>query len=249
MINFFTIFIFILCFNNISFADGNEFNESFSRSKHILNEIYDDHRVTIYCEFSYDSYGNINLPKGFNIEKYKNRAFSVEWDHVVPAENFGRTFKEWRDGSPKCKDNKGKHFKGRKCVERVSRDYRLMQADMYNLYPEMGSINALRSNHNFEMLDISLDPINDLCQMKIDGNKVEPPINSRGVIARTYKYMESSYPNYKMSNKQRRLMELWDKMYPVDEWECKRSKRIERIQGNKNKFVRDKCISLEEYKN
>lgn len=43
----------------------------------------------------------------------------------------------------------------------------------------------------------------NFCQMKIYKNKVEPPINSRGVIARTYKYMESSYPNYKMRNKQK----------------------------------------------
>lgn len=31
-------------------------------------------------------------------------------------------------------------------------------------------------------------------------------------------------------------------MYPVDEWECTRAKRIESIQGNENIFVKNMCI-------
>jgi len=27
----------------------------------------------------------------------KSRSLKVEWEHVVPAENFGNPFKEWRD--------------------------------------------------------------------------------------------------------------------------------------------------------
>ena len=49
-------------------------------------------------------------------------------------------------------DKKGKVFKGRKCVEKVNREYRLMQSDMYNLYPAIGAVNALRQNYNFQML-------------------------------------------------------------------------------------------------
>ena len=30
-------------------------------------------------------------------------------------------------------------------------------------------------------------------------------------------------------------------MYPVDAWECLRAKRIERIQGNENPFVKEAC--------
>ena len=48
---------------------------------------------------------------------------------MVPAEIFGRIFKEWRDSSPQCKDNEGKYFKGIKCAEMASRDYRLMQSE------------------------------------------------------------------------------------------------------------------------
>jgi deoxyribonuclease I len=34
---------------------------------------------------------------GFVTNKYKNRAAKIDWEHVVPAENFGQTFKEWRE--------------------------------------------------------------------------------------------------------------------------------------------------------
>ena len=43
-------------------------------------------------------------------------------------------------------------------------------------------------------------------------------------------------------------MNSWDKMHPVNDWECKRSKRIEIIQGDENKFAKDNCIILEKYK-
>lgn len=239
--NYIALIIFILSFHSIAF--GNDVNESFSKAKLILNDIYSDHRVTVYCAFNYNEKGEIIIPKDFTIDKYKNRSLKIEWEHIVPAENFGRNFKEWRDGDPQCVDGRGKKFKGRKCAEKVNKKFRLMQADMYNLHPEMGAINALRSNYNFEILD-SIEPLNSFCEIKIGKNKVDPPSRSRGVIARTYKYMDYTYPNYKMSNKQRKLMNAWDTMYPVDEWECKRAYRIEKIQGNSNKFVKDKCIEI-----
>ncbi len=37
-------------------------------------------------------------------------------------------------------------------------------------------------------------------------------------------------------------MNVWDKQYPVEKWECVRTKRIERIQGNENPFVKQPCI-------
>lgn len=34
----------------------------------------------------------------------------------MPAENFDRTFIEWRDGHNQCVNSKGKEFKGRRCA-------------------------------------------------------------------------------------------------------------------------------------
>ena len=163
-------------------------------------------------------------PLGFTADKYVKRAKKIEWEHVVPAENFGRTFKEWRLGDELCVDSKGKSFKGRKCAEKVNYKYRYMQADMFNLYPAIGAVNALRKNYNFTMLPGEKSDFGS-CEMKVDSKKAEPPIIARGRIARTYLYMEDAYGNYNMSKQQRQLMNAWDKMYPVDSWECERAKK------------------------
>lgn len=223
-------------------AAGNTANDSFARAKKMLSKVYEDHRVTLYCGAEYDAQGNITLPEGFITPKHEKRAAKIEWEHVVPAENFGRAFDEWREGSPECVDNRGKAFKGRKCAEKVNPEYRHMQADMYNLYPAIGAVNAMRSNFNFQMLPGEESSFGR-CEMKIVDRKAEPPARARGQIARSYLYMQDAYPQYRMSRQQEQLMGAWDKMYPVDQWECTRAKRIEAAQGNENRFVKEPCVA------
>ncbi|GAB6124997.1 hypothetical protein JCM14124_07030 [Humidesulfovibrio idahonensis] len=219
---------------------GNTREDSFQGAKRTLSRaIYHDHRVTFYCQATYDENGTVPPPPGFTTPKHKARASQIEWEHVVPAENFGRTFPEWRDGAPECQDKRGP-FKGRKCAERVNREYRLMQADMYNLYPAIGAVNALRSNYNYAMLPGVANTFGS-CGMKIQDNKVEPPEHARGAIARTVKYMAWAYPRFELSRQQEKLMDAWDGMYPVDQWECTRAKRIEAMQGNENPMSKGKC--------
>lgn len=240
---FFTLLLAIFTLSIPAWAgsNGNTQIDSFNKVKKVLEEkIYYDHRETIYCGAEYDSNKDVTIPKGFYSKGHINRCARIEWEHVVPAENFGQTFAEWRDGDPQCVDNKGKSFKGRNCASKVNMEYRYMQSDMYNLYPAIGCVNAARSNFNFTMLPSAQSSFGS-CEMKIEDNKVEPPANSRGAIARTYKYMQWAYPRYKMSSAQNKLMDAWDKMYPVTKWECTRAKRIESIQGNRNPFVADQC--------
>ena len=78
--------------------------------------------------------------------------------------------------------------------------------------------------------------------MKIADRKAEPPVRARGQIARTYKYTADAYaPRDRMGRQQAQLMDAWDKMYPVDAWECTRAKRIESLHGNGNPFVKEPC--------
>ena len=220
---------------------ANQSNDSFNKAKKTLEtEVYFDHRETLYCAANFDDKKYVIPPKGFETTKYLKRSKKIEWEHVVPAENFGRTFTEWRDGDQACVDNKGKAFKGRKCAEKINKEYRYMQADMYNLYPAIGAVNALRSNYNFTMLPSEKSDFGS-CSMKIENKKAEPPESARGRIARTYLYMEDTYSRYKMSSQQKQLMNAWDKMYPVSEWECKRADRISILQSNKNEIIRSRC--------
>ena len=237
------IILLSLIFASNSFAIGNTTNDSFSHAKKMLGQVYTDHRITFYCGATYDAQGNVTLPDGFITPKHEKRADKIEWEHALPAENFGQTFVEWREGAPECVDNRSKAFKGRKCAEKVNAEYRMMQADMYNLFPAIGAVNALRSNFNYAML--AGEPATfGSCDMKISGNKAEPPARARGQIARTYFYMQDSYSRYHMSSQQEQLMKAWDKQYPVDKWECTRAKRIEKLQGNENKFVKGPCQAV-----
>lgn len=214
---------------------------SFNKAKKKLEkEVYFDHRETLYCSAKFDDKKNVTPPAGFETTKYLKRSKKIEWEHVVPAENFGRTFPEWREGNAACVDSKGKSFKGRKCASKTNIEYRHMQADMFNLYPAIGAVNALRSNYNFTMLPSEKSDFGS-CSMKIENKKAEPPESARGRIARTYLYMEDSYSRYKMSKSQKQLMNAWDKMYPVSEWECERSARIQKLQENENKIVKSRC--------
>lgn len=237
----FTALIFLLLTFSVAANSGNATIESFSKAKKILfKKVYSDHRETLYCAANFDMKKKIVLPSGYLSNKHKKRAKRVEWEHVVPAQNFGQTFKAWRTGDKKCVNSKGKSYKGRRCANRANKEYRLMQADLYNLYPAIGAVNAYRSNYNFTMLPNEKSDFG-ACDMRIQNRKAQPPKRSRGRIARTYLYMESSYSRYKMSKSQRKLMLAWDKQYPVSAWECKRAKRIEKIQGNRNSILKSRC--------
>jgi deoxyribonuclease-1 len=222
---------------------ANQEVQSFSKAKKILEkQVYNNHRTTLYCGATFDAKKKVTPPKGFTTTKYVKRAKKVEWEHVVPAENFGRTFSEWRDGHTQCTNSKGKAFKGRRCAEKVNTEYRYMQADMFNLYPAIGAVNALRSNYNFTMLPSAKSDFGS-CAMKIDNRKAEPPVSARGRIARTYLYMEGAYKRYSMSKSQRQLMTAWDKMYPVNAWECARANKIASLQQSENDVVKSRCKS------
>ncbi len=116
-------------------AASNSVIESFTTAKKNLEkDIYFDHRITIYCNATFDENNNITKPDGYSSSKYEKRSKRVEWEHVVPAENFGSTFSEWRDGHDQCINNKGKAYKGRRCANKSNQAYRFMQADLYKVF-------------------------------------------------------------------------------------------------------------------
>lgn len=220
---------------------ANQEIQSFSKAKRLLEQmVYNEHRKTLYCDATFNIKKKVTPPKGFNTSKYLKRAKKIEWEHALPAENFGRTFSEWRDGHEQCINKKGKAFKGRKCAEKANIEYRYMQADMFNLYPAIGAVNALRRNYNFTMLPGAKSDFGS-CAMKIENRKAEPPEAARGRIARTYLYMEDTYKRYNMSKAQRQLMTAWDKTYPVDAWECSRADKISMLQKSDNNILKTRC--------
>jgi len=231
-------------------AAGNEANESYAQAKRWLErEVYADHRVTVYCGYAFDARKQIAIGRGFFTPKHGDRALRMEWEHSVPAENFGRAFVEWREGAPQCTDSRGRAYRGRRCAQ-TNLEFRRMEADMYNLYPSVGAVNALRSNFRYDELP-GEDWTFGSCPMKVDvrGRRAEPPDSAKGALARSALYMDESYQRYSLSRAQRRLMEAWDRMHPVDQWECTRALRIEALQGNPNRFVKTPCLEAGLWRN
>lgn len=225
--------------------DGNVVFESFSKVKKLLLlNIYPDHRLTFYCGCVFDETKRVDFDScGYVPRKNRKRARRIEWDHVVPAEAFGHSFREWREGDPVCVDNRGFHFKGRKCAEKASRDFRLMQCDMYNLVPVIGEVNGDRKNFSMALIP-GEERRYGACDVEIKDRKFEPPPAVRGDIARIYMYMEETYPGHGViSGKNRKLYDAWDREDPVDAWECERAERIRKLQGNVNLVLQARCAA------
>ena len=80
------------------------------------------------------------------------------------------------------------------------------------------------------------------CDVEIKGRKVEPRPAARGNIARTYLYMDWAYPGRGIiADQERELFKKWADADPADEWECERARLIEKVQGNENPFVKERC--------
>ena len=235
------IFIFCLC-QNLFAGSSNHYVLNFSQAKKHASRIHKKNAVTIYCGCKYIE-KTIDLKScGYQVQKNAKRASRLEWEHVVPAEAFGQSFAEWRQGAEKC-IKKNRKFRGRKCAE-TNPEFARMEGDLYNLWPEIGELNGLRNNYSMAELGAEKELNNRFgqCRVKIEGRKFEPMAHAKGRVARVYLYMDQAYPGRGViSEKNRKLFENWDRLHPVDEWECKRGNEIEKIQGNENPILALRC--------
>ncbi len=227
---------------------GNTQNESFNKAKDLLlNKVYDNHRVTFYCGCPFTKNKKVRCKTGEG-----ERATRIEWEHIVPASRFGQTFDSWKKyESMTCKlpafirkmlGLKCQRFSTRENAQRVSQAYRLMESDMYNLVPAIGLINQKRSNYPYGIVP-GEERYFGACDFEMENGVAEPAPTIRGDIARTYFYMDAAYPgrNVILSSKERKMLQEWDRSDPVDAWECERCKKIEKLQGNTNPFVKNAC--------
>ncbi len=206
--------------------------DHFAQAKKLLNKnLVLFANKTIYCGCLVQR-RNIDLKScGYKIQSNPKRAARLEWEHVVPAEAFGQSFSEWRVGAPQCHGKKG-----RKCAK-TNLEFSKMEGDVYNLFPEIGELNGLRSNFSMAQLNES-DYDFGGCKAKLHDRKFEPMDFAKGIVARTYLHMETTHPGHGIiSDKNRKLFEAWDKLYPLTELECQRWKKLEKITATKHALI------------
>jgi deoxyribonuclease-1 len=182
-----------------------------------------------YCECAWEwtgqSGGQIDTAScGYQIRAQPVRATRTEWEHILPASVFGQSRQCWRNG-------------GRENCNRTDAVFNAMEADMHNIVPALGEINADRSNYHF--YEIAGEPYAyGACEFEVDSRQriAEPRDAVKGQIARIYFYMHQRYGLMLAEALQRRYMQ-WDAQFPITAWEVERDKRIARIMGHQNPYV------------
>lgn len=226
----------------ISFASAFSPPTSFNQAKLLgKNHVYfDKHHNgalgTLYCGCDWRwvgrSGGRTDLEScGYQIRSPQSahmvtRAERTEWEHILPISVLGRQLQCWQNG-------------GRKNCQASSAQFNQMEANLFNLTPVIGEVNADRSNYSMGIVSASKQGMYGHCQSKTDFKQraFEPRDEAKGLVARTYFYMYDRYPKLRMSKQQQRLFMAWDKQFPVTEWELERDSRIAQVMGHHNEFV------------
>lgn len=208
---------------------------NFNAAKQLLRQqvYHDQHRQgalgTLYCgcdwEWTGSSGGQVDLAScGYQIRAQEQRARRIEWEHVVPASWFGHQRQCWQEG-------------GRNHCRKTDPLFSLMEADMHNLSPVIGEVNADRSNFRYGHI-AATTPMYGQCTSRTDFSQrlFEPRPEARGLVARIHFYMHDRY-DLSLSRQQQQLLMDWDRRYPVTAWELERNRRIRAVVGHDNPFV------------
>lgn len=224
-----TLLVAPLSAYSLSFTHYHQNN--FSQAKVYAAQINADAPADFYCGCKISWHGKKGVPDlsscGYSVRKNANRAERIEWEHVMPAWEFGHQRQCWQNG-------------GRKSCSKDA-DYRRIESDLHNLQPAIGEVNGDRNNFQYSQWNGGEQQYGQ-CSMKVDFKQklAQPPERARGAIARTYFYMRDQY-HLRLSRQQTQLFTVWDKQYPVTSWECERDNRIAKVQGNHNSYVQQAC--------
>jgi deoxyribonuclease-1 len=126
--------------------------------------------------------------------------------------------------------------KGRKYCETKNKQAQARIFDLHNLAPEVGEINALRSDDLYRDLP---DNTSDFGKCPIEDTKAafDPPDCAKGDLARVWFYVGERY-GLKLTSGQWRMFESWSEMDPVSPWEAERERRVAKLTGVSNPYVR-----------
>jgi deoxyribonuclease-1 len=226
-------------FINDKSYQGNKKIPNFAKAKSILKKSnYFGIKEELYCGCEFFKGKIPQLAKcGIKVRKNENRAFRIEFEHIVPFENqVGHTV-VWDYGTPECKGKKG-----RKCASKI---FGHMEGDLWNLWPSGGELNGDRSNYSYAMVQ---GPRNQYgkCDFKIEDRKAEPRNSVKALVAFTYMYFQKTYAGYLktnyISNKNEKLFQAWAKL-PLTQEQCEWGRTVVRVQGNRNEDLLKACDS------
>lgn len=224
--------ILLLFFCTLLFCSDAFSVSSFPEAKKIAVKLFKNNRVTLYCQCKYDQHKKIDL-KSCHMQSANHikRAQHMEWEHMMPAEHFGKHLKCWQEDSCKIKNKKG-----RQCCSKIDNKFKEMEGELYNLWPTVGLVNQARSNYRYSPIEKNTDFYG--CPFKIDAElkKVEPADYAKGIVARANLFMSKRY-HINLSPSQQKIFKAWNKQFPPSAWEKEWASHVAKIQGYENQFI------------
>lgn len=207
---------------------------SFSQAKRFLQqEVHAPGELDYYCGceiFAVGKRWQLDLAScGYEVRRNEQRASRIEWEHVVPASEFGQQRTCWREG-------------GRANCTANDPVFSMMEGDPHNLIPVVGEVNGDRGNLRFGMIANHNGEGYGQCGSRVDfkARVFMPREEVRGDVARIYLYFQDRY-GLALSRQREQLYNAWSRLDPVDERECLRNQRIAERTGISNPFIASAC--------
>lgn len=146
---------------------------------------------------------------------------------------FGHNLSCWQNNI--C-EHHGKHYKGRRCCEKLDPRFKQIESELYNLWPAVGLVNIARSNYSYGLID-SKEKFYG-CDFKINKftHEVEPSNEAKGIVARATLFMYDKY-DIPLNDEKRQLYLRWHKQYPPSSWEKSWATQIFKIEGYSNPYI------------
>ena len=213
---------------------------NFPQAKKVATTIFQKHQTTLYCQCNYDSDKSVDL-NSCHMDDAVNlpRSQRMEWEHMMPASKFGNNLACWQQNL--CTDNKGKAYKGRRCCEKIDKNFQKMEGELFNLWPSDGLVNASRSNFTYAQLyPIVQSRSHDFhgCPVVVDVNNhlFEPSDASKGTVARAMLFMAEHY-DIEIDSELYNLMTYWHRRFPPSDWEKSWDQAVAEIEGFHNPYI------------
>lgn len=175
-------------------------------------QLYKEGGWTLYCGYRFD------------LEGRSQEGYAVGIDQMYPT--------DWMLDHLQCRNRA-------ECS--ASKQFRMMEADMHNLYPEWSDLMVYRSGREFGNVPGEDSRLKD-CDFEWNANLVEPRDLSKGNVARSILYMHLQYklpvPPGMMTT-----MKAWNRADPPSEQEKVRNDRIEDLQGRRNPYIDNPALA------
>jgi deoxyribonuclease-1 len=196
----------------------------FSVAKSKLLQLYADANITqtFYCDCNYRG-KRIDLKScGVTANHHQKRANRIEWEHLAAISWLGQTLPCWKQG-------------GRKHCGKVDKFYQRAEADLHNLVPAIGAINATRSNYPFVPSIIGEKREWGRCDIEIENHRVELPKHRQGDVARAVLYMHDIY-GMPLKPDEITRYQHWHQTDPPTIIEKQLHDLKAKVQGNRNPY-------------